>query len=327
MEHFDSFLYGNGLTLHIFQQINERVVEKNKAFLYADQFVNYFLNLPIHSKLHRIYNTYFTMDHDVASNHRIAQNYIKSNIADIHKYGFEHWLGQKTFGNNIEEQQAMTYLYLLYNYWYRLCYERILSYETQFLKQYSDTILKQLSNPSNIFTTNFDTILDEYIKPKHIHGQFKLSVMKASEIVCPFNSRENGYYYLFGSNGYNKLHILNQHSLKKTPTYDFSFFYDRNLFLGHLYIFGLSLSNSTIIPKELMTKKPEYKNFLLLNIIDGHIITQLKNMYKLKKLKKITISYYSEADKTHLLEIFKKSALKKILVLESTSISRVCRVI
>ena len=64
---------------------------------------------------------------------------------------------------------------------------------------------------AKIYTTNFDTLLDRFLKPKHIHGIFALPLREMQDVILELDRTKDEfeYIYLFGTNGVEKLHRLN----------------------------------------------------------------------------------------------------------------------
>ena len=157
---------------------------------------------------------------------------------------------------------------------------------------------------------NFDKLLDNFINVKHIHGSFANKLEKYQDLVsCMTSSTSFLYKFVFGTSGVEKLSSMNQLYNNNVSGFDYDFLYGDKDF-GHLLVYGVSFGLSNIVPQEL---KGRYKDFYLSNCVEGHILVRLDALYQTKKVKTITIAYYSEEDRSNYQELFKFCDCKKII--------------
>lgn len=307
---YDSLLYGYGLTCFVFDKIDSLIDSSNpcKKYFSIISFLEDFINAEKHKRILRDFNRYFDLNNETNEGHEEARNYLKSEINNILKYGFERWVSKNIFNeNNKIPKIADMYIYMLYNYWYHLIHKEILSKPSiaNKLNQIGENIINGISDKSKIYTVNFDSILDETLKPKHIHGRFIIPLDNIDELIIPLeNEKEFEYSYLFGSNGFEKAKRIQDFSKLSQKFYDLDFFFDNKLYLGHLLIFGLSFSKTEIITADFQKKYPQYENWYSVKSVDGHILLILKKMIDENQIKKITISYYRTDELEYYRELF-----------------------
>lgn len=307
---FDSLLYGYGLTCFVFDKIDPLIDSSNpiKKYLSVNSFLEDFINAERHKRIVRDFNKYFNLDNTTNEGHEEARNYLKSEINNILKYGFERWVSKYIFDKkNKIPKIADMYIYMLYNYWYHLIHKEILSkssiiYE---LNQIGNNIINGISDKTKIYTTNFDSILDNTLKPKHIHGRFIIPLNNIDEIIIPLEDKKIfEYTYLFGSNGFEKAQRIKEFPVLSKKYYDLDFFFDNESFFGHLLIFGLSFSKTEIITAEFQKQYPQYEDWYSVKSVDGHILLILKKMIDQNQINKITISYYKKDELEYYKELF-----------------------
>ena len=155
-------------------------------------------------------------------------------------------------------------------------------------------IKRKLRSKKQIYTTNFDTILDKSLSPKHIHGIFALPLEKMQDLILDLDREKNEfeYTYLLGTNGFEKLNRLNLIRVLNQSYYDLNFFFQDNLKLGNLLIYGMSFGYNQIMPTDYLEENPEHKDFHLLRSVDGHILSRINALYINNRINKITISYF-----------------------------------
>lgn len=307
---YDSLLYGYGLTCFVFDEVYPLIDSSNpcKKFLSLNFFLEDFINAEKHKRILRDFNRYFQLNDETNKGHEEARNFLKSEINNILEFGFERWVSKNLFNaKNKIPKIADMYIYLLYNYWYHLIHKEILSKPSieNKLNQIGENIINGITDKSKIYTTNFDSILDETLKPKHIHGRFILPLSNIDEIIIPLeNGKELEYSYLFGSNGFEKAKRIQEFPKSSQKHYDLDFFFDNELYLGHLLIFGLSFSKTEIITADFQKQYPKYENWYYVKSVDGHILSILKKLIDRDKIKKITISYYKKEELRYYKELF-----------------------
>ena len=230
-------------------------------------------------------------------------------MEEINEYGVEKWVGKNLFDPNSEvSSEEKMYLYLLYGYWAHLVYIEILQLPNiqKLLEDTTRKIQRKIKSDKNIFTTNFDTLLDKYIHPHHLHGTIPAPLKNADQIILRIfpNKKDLEYSFLFGANGIEKLTRLNEIHKLTQDKYQLDFFYNLELDLGHLLIYGLSFGKTAFISDEFLEKYPKYENDYYFRSVDGHILLKLNERYQKGLLSKVTVSYYTSQDLEHLRYFF-----------------------
>lgn len=315
---YNSFLYGYGLTLavlnHVSKSINIPSIDKYIDF---NIFFYDFIQAEEHKRILRDFNKYFKLNSDTIKTHLNTRKYLCHKVDEISKLGFERWVSKNLFKkDNKVSKDVQFYVYVLYNYWYHFINEKILSNSkvVNLLEKISDLIKQKITMNSKIYTLNFDTILDKYLNPKHLHGVFTLPLTNIKDLILSFsNEKEFEYVYLFGSNGIEKLSRLDKIRNSKQNKYDLEFFYDRELYLSHLLIYGISLGNTEFINNEFLKTYPEHEKVYYIRSVDGHILLKLNQLYNADKIEKITLAYYSQDDLIHYKNIIGFTDFKSIV--------------
>jgi hypothetical protein len=317
MVKYDSFLYGNGLTIGVLSKLKEKSDSKLKRYLDCNNFILDFINAEPHKRILRNFLKYFQIDNETEKNHIEAREYLKANYSEISELGFERWFSKHIFDKN-GNKDIKFYGYILYNYWYHIINEEILqNAKINELKNKIGAYILQYTNDKNaIFTTNFDNILDDSLVPQHLHGSFRLPLDKMENVILEhYNEKESEYRYLFGSNGLEKLSRINKIRQLNQCIFDLDFFYDDSINLGSLLIYGLAFGRSEIMSEAFLEQYPEYRDnkLQLVKTVDGHILLKLQVKYQKKKLDRITIAYYSESDRTNYIDLFENTDLQEII--------------
>jgi hypothetical protein len=317
---YDSFLFGYGLTLAISQKLSNSPLlsPQQKEILYLNTFLRAFVKARKSERMYRQFLALFRIDSNIAKLHEVMKNKLELHIEEIIRYGFERWVSKNLFGagNQVSDEEKM-YIYLLHSYWAHLIYTEILSLPKvkKILISTANEIQKKFHTNKNIFTTNFDTILDNYLKPKHLHGSISLPLVNVGDLILNIfpNEKDFEYSYLFGTNGLEKMMRLDKIRQLAQNKYHLEFFFDHKINLGHLLIYGLSFGNAEAISNEFLEKFPKHENFYLTRSVDGHILLKLNERYQKGHLSKITISYYTSQDLEHLRYFFSMTNLMPII--------------
>lgn len=316
---YDSFLYGYGLTLFVFDQISNLVSESNpcKPFMNIDNFWANFLNAEKHNRILSDFNKYFDLNDKTNYEHKITRDFLKAGLSEIQELGFERWVSKNLFDKDKRiPKGAQFYMYSLYNYWYNMLHQNILNKPSIGFKidKIAAQICNQLSTQNKIFTTNYDELLDITLRPKHIHGRFIIPLVDLNQIMMShLTEKEFEYTYLFGTSGIEKLSRLNVIKNLTQTYYDLDFFYDSDLYFDHLLIFGLSLGRAEMISDSFLSEYPNNSNLYLAKSVDGHILLNLQKMYDDKRLNKITISYYSKDELKYYQDLFELTNYSSIV--------------
>ena len=180
---YDSLLYGYGLTLAISSNLSglTGLNSWQRKYLFFSSFFREFVTAASHSKVYREFLKYFEINRESAIHHAEMKEELPAKLETIEKYGFERWVSKNLF-KNVDEVDSNTkaYQHMLYNYWGHLFYTNILQMTDvqERLHEISRKILEKIRNKNQIYTTNFDNVLDEYLKPQHLHGKFVLPLRK-----------------------------------------------------------------------------------------------------------------------------------------------------
>ena len=205
-------------------------------------------------------------------------------------------------------KNVASFYFLIFNYWYIKKVHNIIDYNDEAIKSLSDDIKTLVDG--EVYSLNFDKLLDNFINVKHIHGSFADKLEKYQDLVsCMTSSTSFLYKFVFGTSGVEKLSSMNQLYNNNVSGFDYDFLYGDKDF-GHLLVYGVSFGLSNIVPQEL---KGRYKDFYLSNCVEGHILVRLDALYQAKKVKTITIAYYSEEDRSNYQELFKFCDCKEII--------------
>ncbi len=300
-EKYNSVLYGYGLTLSVLNQIKINFtyppIEK---YLDINVFFNDFVRFEDHKRIKRNFNKYFELNSETIKTHIEMRNYLFQRLDEILEEGFESWVGKNLFSKeNQIPKTIMFYLYILYNYWYHLIHQNILIKPevVALLRKICEQIKQKIEINKNIYTLNFDTILDDCLNPQHLHGIFVLPLNNIQDLMLnSYNEKEFEYTYLFGTNGLEKLSRMNKIRKFEQNKYDLDFFYKKDINLGNLLIYGVSFRDSGIITNNFLKEYPQHENQYLVKSVDGHILLKLDQLYKNDKIEGITISYFSQND-------------------------------
>ena len=178
---YDSLLYGNGLTIAIFQKLWAKGLMEQK-----NDFNNFLIQFfeQKNNRFHSEFQSYFNLNAKSKREHLEAKKNILPYLEDIKEIGFERAIGKHILCKNPIKQKYITYLYLWHNYWYNKVNNEIVENDAikNELSTMSNKLLSIVNIKENIFTTNFDTFLDVYLNPKHIHGKFQVPLINMKDI-------------------------------------------------------------------------------------------------------------------------------------------------
>lgn len=310
MKHFDNILFGNGISIKIFNMLRDNGIDIIDFYDYLE----YFLKLESHKREKRDFNKiYLQLVWEYEAQKSI--NFLIDNLDEIKAVGFERMMSSKPFlSNEVEYSRLMktvsAFYFLLFNYWYIRHVIPLHNPIAHYTKNLSSKI-QTLCNDS-IYTLNFDKLLDLNIKTKHVHGAFVDILNSFNDIVaCKTSDTTFLYAYLFGTQGLEKLKGLNEVKQHKVVNFDYEFMFSDKYF-GDLLIYGVAFGNSNILPKEI-EQKYDTKVIFLFKCIEGHILYRLDALYKNNKINSITIAYYNEDDLHNYEQIFKHFDFNKII--------------
>lgn len=316
---FNSFLYGNGLTLATLYELkNIGSGSKFDRYLDFNVFMKEFIEAKDHKRIKRGFNNLFDSHlKEYKDNRNAVIKNIKKEYKKISEYGFERWISKGLFvdQSSIGAGEKL-YSYLIYNYWYSIIVDEILNRKKakQFIENYSKQFLEIIKNENNIYTTNFDMIHDNVFDPEHIHGRFSYPFKNAKDVMYKsLNSKEFEYNFLLGTNGFEKINRINNVKKYSDKPFDDEFFYSESIELGHLLIYGLAFGKNESLTDDFLSIYPKHKSNNLATTVDGHIIIRLEALYKMNKIEQITIAYYSKKDLENYKSLFKNSSLNRII--------------
>jgi len=305
MEKYDGFIYGNGLSLNLLQQLKPLVNKRKQYILNVDDFFKAFISKELSPKEeNRLFLLlYKSKTIENQKYFEIMRNEIKT-YYNVGNGNIEYCLGvdlfrEKDCGYNFGFIQ--TIFPLLYNIWHEIVLDYLLySKLDEPILNFENSVLSIFDEHPIIFTTNFDRFTDG-LKPKHLHGIFISNIKKLEELIfLHINEKEFLYKCLWGWNGIGKLNFINK--IKVVDGYekyfDFDFFFSKDLKINNLLIYGIGFQTSGYI-NEISQVMPKYKNHTIGGIIDEHILVRLEALQQQGWLHNITFTYYSENDLEH----------------------------
>ena len=314
---FDNLLLGNGISIKIYKLLEKQGLSIINFFDYLECFCG----LEEHKRERR---DFFKIYRPLVYDDEIPPmlNFVKETFEEAKSIGFERMISSKLFKNPEElkminmtldqydrlVKNVASFYFLIFNYWYIKKVHNIIDYNDEAIKSLSDDIKTLVDG--EVYSLNFDKLLDNFINVKHIHGSFADKLEKYQDLVsCMTSSTSFLYKFVFGTSGVEKLSSMNQLYNNNVSGFDYDFLYGDKDF-GHLLVYGVSFGLSNIVPQEL---KGRYKDFYLSNCVEGHILVRLDALYQAKKVKTITIAYYSEEDRSNYQELFKFCDCKEII--------------
>ena len=323
---YDSLLYGYGTTIATFLRLSsEADLSKRKCtYLFFDDFFRSFIHSNDYNKIYRDFLKCFNLTWEVERNLTTVKKALAESCEEILSYGFERWVSKHLFNKEKKVQpHEQFFVYMLYNYWAHVLEREILSKRNvkPVIEEIACNIRDNITNTQNIFTTNFDTFFDDILKPDHLHGSFSIPLTKEEQIrLFTYNNNENiEYGYLFGTNGIEKRTRLDRIRRREQDRYQLRFFYNEDLDIGHLLIFGMSFGKAEFISEDLLNEYPEYEQTYVPRSVDGHILLRLNQKMKDDKLQKITASYHKEKDLEQLKYMFSLAGLESISEFKHTN--------
>ena len=315
MKRFDTLLFGNGLTIALFNKFKQ--VTDVEQF---NDFFIHFLNSNLLNKqaFHRILLSNKNSDIYLEPNEIIAvEEFLISNLTDIINNGFEFWIGEKCFNPTLLIKNSALYYFALFNYWYNLNENIFKSTTIQATIKDCVERFKKIGI-KEFYTLNYDSFLESHINVCHTHGKF-LSDFNDLQQLSSYrylneitNKIEFVYPFCIGTNGLEKINYLTQLNSKKISNYEYDFLFSNEKKYGNLLIFGIRFADTLLIPDEIKNKYTD-DILKLIKYVDGHIMLRLDTMYHSKQIKTITICYYNESDLNRYKKIFASSDCVSII--------------
>ncbi len=324
MNKFDGLLFGNGLSICLLDQLKVHIPE-NKRYLFN---INDFLKLLAKNGLNKrednkVFSSFYNKSDSFS-----YKNYVKlkSNLTLYfmnHDADFELHFGSDLFQTkecDYDFELLKTLTPFLYNIWHQILLDYIMSLGLDMkMKVFMNCVKDSLySNPS-IFTTNFDRFA-EILEPQHLHGRFVYPYKYLKDLeLCQIDVNTFYYKCIWGWNGIGKYNMINE--VMRFPDFknhfDFDFFYQNELNINHLLIYGIGFKKSGYIDKISMVN-PMYKEPVIGGIIDEHILLRIKSLQTQKMLHRITFAYYNEDDLLHYKSLTKLFELRQVEYVKST---------
>ena len=316
---FDSLLYGYGTTIATFNRLSSEaeLSKRQLKFLFFKSFFDKFIHSDDHKKVYRDFLKCFNVTYEVERNLTTVKKALSERKEEILSYGFERWVSKHVFDKEKKiNPNEQFFVYMLYNYWAHVIDREIFCKRNvePVIEEIAFNIRDNITKPQNIFTTNFDTFFDDILKPDHLHGSFSIPLSKEKQIrLFHYNNGDNFEYgYLFGTNGIEKLTRLDRIRRRQQESYQLRFFYEENVDLGHLLIFGMSFGKAEFMSEEFLNEYPEHEQTYVSRCVDGHILLKLNQKIKDDKLQKITASFYTDEDLEQLKCMFSLAGLDSI---------------
>ncbi|GKX66890.1 hypothetical protein [Inconstantimicrobium mannanitabidum] len=310
---FDAIIFGNGMTLNLFEQLRKYVSDEKLYLFNIDEFIKKFISNKltfkeeqyiekIFYKKKSIENTkYFNEMKDIFRQYYLQNN---SNIEKI--------LGKDCFKSINEVSYDIKVIKdifpVLYNIWFNEVYRYIIDNNLEgYIETFYNSVKSVLNTNNNIYTTNFDYLSDKYVETKHIHGKFLESIINYEDVVLYMKNIGEYYYkFVWGPNGASKGIMLKEFYDRKIydKYFDFSFLFG-DIKIDNLLIYGLSFQRSGYIEEGFLKAYSKYKNDKFEGtIIDEHLLWRIVALQNLNKLKTVTVSYFSEKEKDYFIRIF-----------------------
>lgn len=319
MVKYDSLIYGNGLTISSINDLYEKSDYQFKNYFYLNNFIKEFAFSEKHNFIYRKFISLFQNATFAEEWHQESKQILSDNIDEICTIGFERWVSKYMFLKPKMIKKAQTYIYLLYNYWYSSIEPEILKNKNKKIIEDGTAFLtNKLTTDFKAYTLNFDSIHDHVFNPGHLHGRFNTSIKEMGELILytlPDDLFE--YYYLFGTNGVEKMYRLDKIKKENQRIYNLELFFDPKLSFQNMLVYGVGFGKAEVLSEEFLEKYPKYKGNNIVGSVDGHLVLTLCRLYDQKKLNNLTIAYYSEEDRTNLESTFNGLTVSKIISLIS----------
>lgn len=321
---YDGLLFGNGLSLNLIKQIEPFIKEEKRYILNIDTFLQAFVERRLsYREENRIFNIFYknkdirNLRHFEELRNAVAQ-YYKSHDANI-----EYWLGVDLFKEktcNYDFPLIKSLFPSLYNIWHEIMIDYLTHTNiSPLICSFNSSVMTVLSEQAKIYTTNFDRLFED-IKPKHLHGIFIKNYRKFEELILSFIDDKTFYYKcIWGWNGIGKWNYIEKiRNIPKHEIYfDFDFFFNPNIHISNLLIYGMGFQTSGYID-ELSEEMPKYKQSTFGGIVDEHILVRLNGLQTQKQLDNITFAYYADKDLSRYQQLVSHFNLKNVSYIQSS---------
>lgn len=293
------------MTINLINQL-KGIVNKNDLYLFnIDEFLRKLIKNEMKPEIEdKVFNIFY--------NQHTAENdiYFDKLKLELHRYymnndsNIENVIGRDMFKAGEYNLEVIKSIFpVLYNIWFNIligyCKENNLS---GYINSFYRGVKNICNEEGKIYTTNFDYLADNILFPQHIHGNFISNINRYSDIcLCRKNDKEFYFKYIWGWNGIGKMLIINElaNINNSQQFFDFDFFF-QDIQINNLLIYGIGFQRSGYITKEFLLKYPKYERQELSgSVIDEHIFIRIKGLQNRGLLKTVTISYFSEYEKSY----------------------------
>lgn len=321
---YDGILFGNGMSINLINQVMNYVPVEKQYLLKIDSFIEYWIEGKLSERENRqLYRAFYGNSRDKWKYYDLMK---LSLAAYYEKYdsNIEYTMGRLLFADEKEEKikECIQIFPALYNIWHIILkqYFEYLKLGSE-IKNFYESVNNIISNPNNIWTTNFD-LFAETIHAKHIHGRFVEEMKDYSDVVYKFTNKGKNYYYkyIWGHNGVGKWNLINE--LRKYHDYnnyfDFDFFFCNDVKLDRLLVYGMGFKTSGFI-EDMKVAMPRYNKPAFGAVVDEHILLRIGGMQNLGIINHLDITYYDESEKAYLEDVLHETQVKKYNLVPSSS--------
>ena len=322
---YDCLIYGNGLSVLLLNQLRKVAPEKYKYEFSFSDYMNAFSKGLITNKERRELQELFhnLIDSRLATNsYDNYCNYI-SGVIEREGVDFEQILGRTLVANKEEKERnnavILSIYPVMYNYWGNNLLGLIQAiFKEDYLRSFCNSVKGILSSGAVVYTTNFDSFTDN-LKPEHLHGRFVYPIKREKDLIYQYFGNNGDYFYkfLWGHNGIGKrffIQYMHDHFDDYNKYFGFDFFFDEQVHINNILIFGIGFKNSAYSSAINPYKEGIiHKGF----VIDDHILERLRELQQKDQLNRITIAYYSEDDRTRFIELIKLYELERASLVSS----------
>lgn len=302
---YNSLLFGNGLTLNLLYQLKPYIPENKRYLLSIDSFLKEWIKGGISPReKNKLYTAFYGNRKDMQQKFELIKEdlnvFFQNYSSDL-----EYFLGATLFEKPEDDllKSVKMVFPLFYNAWWIILAE-YLEYQdlNNRINNFYQQVAEIITKPGYIYTTNFDLFADS-LHPEHLHGRFLPDIKRYKDIVYhTYDNDERFYYkYVWGHNGIGKLNLIEQlRSFSDCSSYfDFDFFFDSNLKIDNMLIYGMGFKKSGYI-NQLQELYPKYQKAAFGGIIDEHILVRICGLQESGKLNQVDVTYYDENEKEHL---------------------------
>lgn len=324
MNKYDGFLFGNGLSLNLLNQLMTCVPSEKYYLMSVDSFLKALINRDLSEREQRkVFKLlYKKQSTENLKSYRKMQNAI-SRYYLKHDANIEYHLGVDLFQNDdcgYDYELIKTIFPFLYNIWHDILVEfiKFMGLDKR-IKSFIASVNEHLQYDKYVFTTNFDRFFDD-LCPEHLHGKFVLPFVKMDDLIFErIDKKSFMYKCIWGWNGVGKLYFINQYSTKQgyDQFFDFNFFFDSNIHMKNLLIYGLGFQKAGYM-KKLSGEISKYKSVNIGGIVDEHILIRLQGLQTQKQLEYVTFTYYADSELKHFQELVDYYEIKRVIYKKSS---------